>query len=104
MDIVDKAQEILGPTGRMLSGSKSAYHHLYPTRKPVFNANVLTKSDGKIWYGDLDLSLKKDREALFELSYCLYERVFVFREMDARFGTENTPDWDKAVEVFLQTR
>jgi hypothetical protein len=47
--------EVLGYSGRMVSGSKSGYRKEKPNNFVIFNSNLCTKSK-KIWYGDLDLT------------------------------------------------
>jgi len=80
--------------GRMISGSKtSPKGHVC-----VFNANVCTKSKGKIWYGDIDLT--DDADALRALANREGETVFVLREMDARFQNEANPLFEKAVAKY----
>jgi hypothetical protein len=87
--------------GRMISGSKSGYREIYPNHEVVFNANIVLASRGKVWYGDLDLTL--DSGKIQEISTKLGEPIYVLREMDARFENE---DKDiafykfKAVKVF----
>jgi len=77
--------------GRMLSGSKSRYQSSNPFNLIVFNANIIilthTKKPIKIWYGDLDIN--KDGEILKKISKELNTELFIFREMDFRFGNEN---------------
>jgi hypothetical protein len=73
--------------GRMISGSKSGYKEKYPDNKVVFNANIVTRSRGKIWYGDLDLTL--DTEKLQQIATALAEPLYVLYEMDARFENED---------------
>ena len=63
----------------------------------VFNANVCTAA-GKIWYGDLDVT--RDEHMLRALAELLGEKVYVLREMDARFEDEANPKLDKAVASF----
>jgi hypothetical protein len=71
--------------GRMISGSKTAPKgHVC-----VFNANICTKSKGKIWFGDLDLTM--DVEHLKKLAAKEGETIFVLRERDARFDNEAKP-------------
>ncbi len=77
------------PLGRMISESKSMYKDAYPEHLVVFDANVVTVTNGKIWYGDLDVT--RDAEALKRLSEQIGEPLFVLREMDARFGKETNP-------------
>ena len=96
----EAASKILGMNGRMISGSKSGYSSRYPTNLAVFNANVCTQNEGKIWYGDIDLTL--DREQLSELAKSLENDVYVLYEMDARFENEASPKLDNAVVVFKQ--
>jgi hypothetical protein len=83
------AETILGPVGRMIAVSKTHYHRAHPTHVPVFNANVCTKSRGKIWFGDLDLT--PDEARLNQLAAELDEPVYVLYEHHARFGTEAAP-------------
>lgn len=73
--------------GRMISGSKSGYRKMYPDHDIVFNANVIIKSRGKVWHGDLDLNF--DREKLQNVANELLEPLYILYEMDARFGNEN---------------
>jgi hypothetical protein len=71
--------------GQKISGSKqSPKGHIC-----VWNANVVTRKLGKIWYGDLDLT--KSGKVLKEIALELGEPIYVLREMDCRFGTENDP-------------
>lgn len=85
----DMIMSYLGTPGRMISGSKSAYIQAYPNNKPIFNANILTKSEGKIWFGDLDLVT--DEEILQNIANDFEESVYILRELDCRFGAENQP-------------
>lgn len=73
--------------GRMISGSKSGYHEKYPGHKVVFNANIVTESRGKVWYGDLDLTL--DVTQLMNIAKELKEPLYILYENDARFENEN---------------
>jgi hypothetical protein len=77
------------PMGRMISGSKSGYREMYPEERPIFNANIIIESRGKIWYGDV--SFPADTEEMQELCNQLGEPLYVLREMDARFESENDP-------------
>ena len=88
------ARGILGMPGRMISASKSMYTPSKPDAIVVFNSNVCTES-GKIWYGDIDVGL--DEAKLKELADAIGERIYVLREMDARFENEGIPLLDKAV-------
>lgn len=73
--------------GRIISASKSFYLETYPDNLVVFNANVVTKKFGKIWHGDLDITL--DSEFLKKIAEKIGEDLYVLREFDARFGREN---------------
>jgi|FAXJ01.1.fsa_nt_gi hypothetical protein len=67
--------------GRMLSGSKiSPKGH-----KCVWNANIVTRSQGKVWFGDVDIT--KDGPLLKEIAGKAGEPLYVLREMDCRFET-----------------
>ena len=83
-----KAFEDAGLTlGRMIFGSKSGYWERHPDNLVVFNANVVTKRGGKVWYGDLDVT--REFEKLKDVADALGEDLYVLREMDARFENEN---------------
>jgi len=88
----------LGPIGAMICGSKSGYHRMYPNNFTIFNANVCTKEDGKIWYGDIDITLSKDK--LHELAIEINKDIYVLYESDARFENENNPIFDRYTVVF----
>lgn len=92
------AEYHLGSMGRMVGGSKSIYRHDNPDHMVIFNANILTKQNGKIWHGDLDIT--KDLSVLREMAEDLERSVFVFYEMDARFGKEDDVDFSlRALEI-----
>lgn len=55
----------------------------------IFNANIISPSKGKIWYGDINLT--KEGNILKEIAEELGETLFVLREMDCRFETEGDP-------------
>lgn len=42
--------------GRLICYSKSVYRKTYPNNEVYFNANIYSDS-GKVWHGDLDLTL-----------------------------------------------
>lgn len=74
---------------RMISYSKSAYVRRHPDNLVAFNANVLTEKSGKIWFGDLDVT--KDADDLQKIANSLGEELFILRESDFRFKSEETP-------------
>lgn len=74
---------------RMISYSKSAYVRRHPDNLVVFNANVLTEKSGKVWFGDLDTT--KDYNDLQKIADSLGEELFILRESDFRFKSEETP-------------
>lgn len=92
------AQVILGYCGKMIGASKSGYSSSHSAHVPVFNSNIVTEKLGKVWFGDIDLTLDGDK--LQSLAISLGEKVYVLREMDARFENENSPKLEKAVAVF----
>jgi hypothetical protein len=71
--------------GRMVSGSKITPKGQFC----VWNANVLSPTKGKIWFGDLNITQDGDR--LKEVAKELGETLYVLREHDCRFGTEDEP-------------
>lgn len=84
--IVDMLFNFDLPIGRLF-GSKSMYREANPDNLVLFNANIITKSHGKIWWGDLDLT--KDFKKLKSVAKEIGEPLYVLYEMDARFGAEN---------------
>jgi len=73
--------------GRMICASKSRYYDSHPDNLVVFNANVITKKSGKVWHGDLDVTL--DFDNLKNVADELKEDLYILYEMDARFENEN---------------
>ena len=98
MSMKDQAHKIaekhLGACGRMISSSKSGYMKRFPENLVIFNSNVCTKG-GKIWYGDLDITL--GYSSLSELAKELGETIYVLREMDGRFSNEEIPRTERAI-------
>lgn len=74
------------PNGRMLYYSKSEYKEANPNNVVYFNANIITITDGKVWFGDLDLN--KDVDALKRVAEKIGETLFVLKEFDCRFEDE----------------
>ncbi len=91
------AETLLGWAGRMICGSKTFYRERYPGNAAIFNANVCIRT-GKIWWGDLDLTL--DEPLLRALAMRLGEVVYVLYEHDGRFESERSPRFDRAVCKF----
>jgi len=88
----------LGRAGRLISGSKGAYRHHHPAHVVVFNANIIVEGHGKVWHGDVDLSLPEGEGVLTELARAAGgKRVHLLYEHDARFELESAPRTDKAV-------
>lgn len=88
-----KAEKFLGRCGTCF-GSKTTYRFNNPFNVVVFNANVCTKTAGKIWHGDLDIT--KSLPKLKKLAKELNEQIYVIYEMGARFETESEPQFEKA--------
>jgi len=74
--------------GRLISISKSKYREAYPDNLVYFNANILTKTYGKIWYGDLDIT--RDRPNLQNISREINEELYILKESDCRFENETS--------------
>jgi len=72
--------------GRLISMSKSGYRNKYPYNYVLFNANIFTKSQHLIWFGDLDIT--KDAETLRKICDEIGEEMIVVSEMKGRFGGE----------------
>lgn len=86
------------PPGRMISRSKSGYVAKNPDNYVIFNANICTV-DGKIWYGDLDLTL--DEQALRALREDVGQDLYILLEADANWYTEHDPRLTNAVAMVV---
>lgn len=75
--------------GRMIAMSKSNYCKEHQGEFVIFNANILTKTHGKVWYGDINVTL--DFDNLKNIADQLGEDLYILMEGDARFGYENQP-------------
>ena len=97
-----KIEEIFKSHGlslaRMVSFSKSEYRRANPANIVVFNANIFTESKGKVWWGDLDVTVSK--EALQAVANEIGETIYVLREHDGRFENENLP-FEKVKELSI---
>lgn len=70
----------------MIAWSKSAYRQQYPDHVVYFNANIFTEEEGKVWFGDIDISADGGR--LQEVANEAGRTLYVLREMDGRFENE----------------
>jgi hypothetical protein len=94
--------------GRMISFSKSDYRDKNPNSVCYFNANIVTAKEGKVWYGDLDLT--KDGEVLKTIAEETNTIIYVLRELDCRFENEsedgikliNKAVWDTTQEILVR--
>ncbi len=75
--------------GRMIAASKSAYCQQHQGELVIFNANIITEKRGKVWFGDLSITVDFDK--LKNVADQLGEDLYVLIEGDARFGYENRP-------------
>lgn len=73
---------------RMIAYSRRVYLSRRPNNQALFNANVVT-DQGKIWFGDLDLT--DDSEKLQDAANELRTDLYILREEDYRFNTNNRP-------------
>lgn len=69
--------------GRLVAFSKATYSKKHPNNLVLFNANILTLKGGKIWFGDLDITVDSDK--LQKVANELNEELFILREFDFRF-------------------
>lgn len=76
--------------GRMIGYSKSGYLEKFPDNEVYFNSNIFSLGEGKLWYGDLDIT--RDRENLEKIASEIGKDLYVLREMDGRFENESLSD------------
>lgn len=93
----NRIEEILGNPGTMVGTSKGRYRYNNPENVVVFNSNICTKDNGKIWYGDIDLTV--DLSKVVETAKYLKKDLYVLYEMDGRFENEEKPKYDDAVAI-----
>ena len=80
--------------GRKMAPSYPHYFAAHPDNIIIRRANILTKEQGRIWWGDLDLTLEMDD--LKQLAKDINQEIWILREMDVSLrGRE--PDWDSFV-------
>ena len=72
-------------TGRMISATKQKP----PGEICVWNANVVSRSMGKVWYGDLNIT--REGSILKAIAAEIGEPLYVLREFSCRFETERDP-------------
>jgi hypothetical protein len=73
--------------GRMIGFSKSGYRKSFPENEVYFNGNIFTKELGKVWWGDIDLTVSSD--TLQEIANEIQMDLFILTELDGRFENEN---------------
>jgi hypothetical protein len=99
-NILEKFENYRLYPARMVGYSKSIYRRENPENEVIFNANIFT-SEGKIWHGDLDLTLDSGKLQL--IANEVGESIFVLREGDGRFQKEILSFTDiagKAIKIF----
>ena len=77
-------------SGRMISGSKSFYRKNFPNNIVYFNANIFVLGEGKIWFGDLDLTI--DQPSLERISMECGKKLYIVPELYGRFEYETASD------------
>ena len=80
--------------------SKTLYNKNNPTHKTCYNANVFGEGLGKIWYGDLDLTL--DSEKLQRIADRMERTLYVLSEGQGKWHNESRKDYaDVAVSKYV---
>jgi hypothetical protein len=62
----------------------------FPDNEVYFNSNIFVLGEGKIWYGDIDVT--KEREKLENIAKEMGKDLYILRERDGRFENENLGD------------
>lgn len=88
MELIFEIEKLF--SGRMISYSKSGYMDRFPGNEVYFNANIFVLGEGKIWYGDIDVT--KEKEQLENVAREIGKDLYILREMDGRFGNEELKD------------
>jgi len=88
MEEIFESEKLL--RGRMISSSKSSYRDRFPDNEVYFNSNIFVLGEGKIWYGDIDVTIEK--EQLENVAREIGKDLYILSEMDGRFGNEELKD------------
>lgn len=96
--LIAKLEGVLGRRGRMISGSKGQYRWDNEDHLIAFNANLCVAGLGKLWHGDLDVTVEEDK--LRKAAKAVGMDLYLLHESDARFENEESPLLDKAVAFF----
>ena len=83
----------LGPDNTYY-GDKKIYRNTNPDHLVVFNASIVIKNVGKIWSGDIDLTLFE--ENLLRASYAIRQKLYVIPQQNC-YGEEW--QYNKAVYI-----
>jgi signal peptidase I len=75
--------------GRIITNNQEEYCKQHQGDLVIFNANIIIPSEGKIWYGYLNIThdFDKLKNAADEINQDLY----ILMEGDANFGYEDDP-------------
>jgi hypothetical protein len=94
-----EVEAILGPSGRLLSGSKSGYRRRHPDHEVHFNACLFGDDGTQLWFGDIDLTIETAR--LQKLANRLGRRVILTPEWPYRFdGLPAEKEWGPEIRAF----
>ena len=83
ININQEVEKILGPCGRLLSSSKSAYREFYPDHQVFFNACLWDSNGTEIWFGDIDLT--KENRKLEKARNLFDNPIYLTKEDPYRF-------------------
>jgi len=75
--------------GRMIAEHKGEYALEHQGELVIFNANIITLTHGKIWYGDINVT--QDFDNLKNIADTIKEDLYILTEYDARWGSEDLP-------------
>lgn len=71
----------LGPSGKIIAGSKGRYNFNNPNNFVVFNANLINEEIGMFWKGDIDVT--KDLSLLKDLAEEMGSSLYIMSESNA---------------------
>ena len=89
-EIAMKFREHSLTMGRMIGYSKSEYRAANPGNDVLFNANIFVLGEGKVWWGDIDIT--KDYDKLEKIASELGKDIFILKELAGRFENETVED------------
>lgn len=98
-------EKYLGPAGRMIAWSKTAYRDEYPKNKVYFNACIFDELLAQVWWGDIDLTQENHKlEKIAEVSEQPFYVTLGYYRADFEKITQKQLDDDDRIIKFNEMK